>query len=145
MSGNSCTGGLIGQLMSLGSEAVVRDCTAEVECNRYVGGLIGISSGGITADCQVSGSVHAVPDGEVIPSDIGGLVGRCSSGNFVRCHAQAEVFTHVEAWYVGGFCGMANGGSILDCTVDGSLTAAWEPVNDYYNLVPEEPEVEILG
>lgn len=147
VSGNSYTGGMIGQLMSLGSEAVVRDCTAEVEveCNRYVGGLIGISSGGITADCQVSGSVHAVPDGEVIPSDIGGLVGRCSSGNFVRCHAQAEVFTHVEAWYVGGFCGMASGGCILDCTVDGSLTAAWEPVNDYYNLVPEEPEVEILG
>lgn len=100
---------------------------------RYYCGLSGIGIG------------TRVPDGEVIPSDIGGLVGRCSSGNFVRCHAQAEVFTHVEAWYVGGFCGMASGGCILDCTVDGSLTAAWEPVNDYYNLVPEEPEVEILG
>lgn len=57
VSGNSYTGGMIGQLMSLGSEAVVRDCTAEVEveCNRYVGGLIGISSGRIAADCQVSG------------------------------------------------------------------------------------------
>ena len=146
VSGGGTVGGLIGHLSGY-DEAIglVQECSAQVEVNgcSLLGGLVGMSHDGTVTDSSVSGRVNSVSTGNGMPSNIGGFAGHSVGGTFIRCDTQVYVLTQAESRCVGGFCGLAEYGSIMECTVDSRFGGNWEPVDDYHRLEPEEPDIEM--
>lgn len=142
-------GGLVGTLGTvpeLDVAGVAENCAARVDVTGFggVGGLAGTLHYGMLKNCTVTGTVTAVPMGGAyageMPANIGGMMGHSVEGVADGCTASAEVLTQAAARCVGGFCGLAEGGEIRACRVEGPGARSWEPVDDYHRL---EPEVEV--
>lgn len=147
-------GGLAGTLTGpnfsqAGDTGVITGCTfdGKVTGHSDVGGLVGALHFGTLRNSTAYGVVTAAPVDnpypEQIPGNIGGVVGHSVGGIVDNCHGGAEVRTLVSSRCVGGFCGLAEGGGICSSSVDAAKTAGWEPVDAYYRLEPEYPEVRV--
>ncbi|MCK5271190.1 MAG: PASTA domain-containing protein [Sedimentisphaerales bacterium] len=118
----------------------------EYNNNRYIGGLVGSSSGTITK-CYVAGSVTGGPYiggmvghslGTIINCytdciisgtyNSGGLVGRQSSGTISKCYATGSVTGGWNSQYIGGLVGVQeyDSSQITNCYAIGSVTGGWD-------------------
>jgi len=117
ITGQDEVGGLVGEN---GSSGIIMNCyfTGNATGRYSVGGLVGNNLGSIKASYS-----YADVEGQ---NAVGGLVGRCSSGETANCYARGNV---VGEWYVGGLVG-SNGsggspgvGTIHNCySVSANLT-----------------------
>ena len=101
-----------------------------------VGGLAGLIHYGEMINCQTKGAVTAAPvDSQTeFPSCIGGMIGHSVGGKLSGCHAAAYVLTEVPSRCVGGFGGLMESGSVVNCSVDSLKAGNWEVIDDFHRL-----------
>ena len=103
--------GLLGVLSGSGEVRNVTLVDAKVSGNKFVGGLVGVSKGNITA-CQVYGEVSGNEQ------FVGGLVGS-NFGSIAKCHTFGGVSGNNR--FVGGLVGH-NEGNITACRASGAVS-----------------------
>jgi len=124
-------GGLVGYSSGVitncyASGSVSGTCTGSYS-DVYVGGLVGLSSGGTIANCYASGEVSGTGTGYYVY--VGGLVGY-SSGVITNCYASGSVSgtctgNNSSSVYVGGLVGyQSSGGTITNCYAIGSVSGS---------------------
>ena len=132
-------GGMFGELRGLDSAVgIAENCAANVQVRGYagVGGLAGLIHYGEMINCQTKGAVTAAPvDSQTeFPSCIGGMIGHSVGGKLSGCHAAAYVLTEVPSRCVGGFGGLMESGSVVNCSVDSLKAGNWEVIDDFHRL-----------
>ena len=152
ITGNECTGGLIGQIWHYMSNdeympsytITVKNCSADVDIIIFtnstetacVGGLIGKSFGVFVEQCHTTGTIN------VIDGDIGGLIG--DAGNYTdvtRCYSTMDIYISSDDHYggvsAGGLIGhIYSRSDVYDCYATGDITAPyveWSPCQDSTN------------
>ena len=132
-------GGMFGELRGLDSAVgIAENCTADIQVRGYagVGGMAGLIHYGEMINCQTKGTVTAAPvDSQTeFPSCIGGMIGHSVGGKLSGCHAAAYVLTEVPSRCVGGFGGLMESGSVVNCSVDSLKAGNWEVIDDFHRL-----------
>lgn len=147
ISGSAEIGGMISYLGGTnGGRACAINCLSDVEVtgNGYIGGMIGTLHYASIENCTSKGIVNAVQyddNAHITPSIFGGMVGHIVEGHAANCHAACYVLTKVPSSLVGGFCGLAEGGSITSCTVNKNKAGNWEAIDDIHRI--ENPDIVI--
>ena len=93
--------------------------SANVTGRKYVGGLVGNSSGGTISDSYVTGSVTGTDD------RVGGLIGQSISGTVTASYSTGSVSGDE---YVGGLVGYSGESTISDSYATGSVTGTGDRV-----------------
>ena len=125
----------VGALAGKQYGATVRYCGVEggnIHCNRNVGGLIGMSSGGMISQCYSICNVS----GEM---EIGGLVGSADQTNITDCYAKGTVIATSDS--AGGLVGWYYSGSIKNCYSTGQVVAS----RDYGGLAGRSSRTDYEG
>lgn len=138
--------GTLGPNEDLSAGGVAKNCTANVDVtgNGGVGGIAGTLHYGTLEGCTAAGTVTAAPlsgTGEGMPGNIGGMMGHSVQGVANGCVTSVQVFTKAPSRCVGSFCGLAEGGAIKNCWVEGAGAGSWEIVDDFHRM--ETPEVGV--
>lgn len=138
--------GTLGPNEDLSAGGVAKNCTAKVDVtgNGGVGGIAGTLHYGTLEGCTAAGTVTAAPlsgTGEGMPGNIGGMMGHSVQGVANDCVTSVQVFTKAPSRCVGSFCGLAEGGAIKSCWVEGAGAGSWETVDDFHRM--ETPEVGV--
>jgi hypothetical protein len=106
------TGGLVGLNTE---EGMISNCYARGSVtgfDRYTGGLVGYSWGGMIFYCGVTGNING-------KNCTGGLVGRSYSTRISNCYATGDVFGNES---VGGLVGRSWYGVLLNCYATGGVS-----------------------
>ena len=69
------------------------------------------------------------------------MMGHSVQGVANDCVTSVQVFTKAPSRCVGSFCGLAEGGAIKSCWVEGAGAGSWETVDDFHRM--ETPEVGV--
>ena len=103
-----------------GSSGLIRNLELlklKIEGRRRVGGLVAVNRGQII-NSRVSGTIEGSPNS----TNIGGLVGRCSTGSVIL---NSDVSGTVIGWnWVGGICGYSEG-RIINSYAKSTVKGAW--------------------
>ena len=62
------------------------------------------------------------------------MIGHSVGGKLSGCHAAAYVLTEVPSRCVGGFGGLMESGSVVNCSVDSLKAGNWEVIDDFHRL-----------
>ncbi len=147
ISGFSAIGGMIGTLGGADSgNAYAKDCQSDVEVTgtSQIGGMISLLHYATIENCSSKGIVTAVPSSgrpNEMPGGFGGMAAHIIEGHAINCHAACYVLTKVPSAMVGGFCGLAEGGSITSCSVNAKKAGNWEAIDDIHRI--ENPDIVI--
>ena len=110
--------GLFGYVGASGDIRNVRLHSVNVTGQQYVGGLVGLNSGGTVSNSQAAGDVTGMDAGTVNGQIVGGLVGYNYGGTISDSHASGTVTGHQN---IGGLVGY-NYGDISDSHASGSVS-----------------------
>lgn len=127
---SGCIGGIAGALGDADpnvapdySEGTIRLCqnsgeirVTECKNNTWVGGIIGIGTGGSLTNCYNSGAVICTADKNGSPSFVGGVIG--SSGNFTNVGDDASD-------YAISISACENGGAVCATDTNAGYSSAW--------------------
>ena len=97
----------------------VRLRSVNVTGHQYVGGLVGLNSGGAVSNSQATGDVTGMDAGAENGKFVGGLVGYNYGGTISDSHASGTVTGHQN---IGGLVGYNYGGTISDSHASGTVT-----------------------
>ena len=122
LSGINVTGGQYTGTVAGYNTGTIQNCnvlSGNVTGSSTIGGVAGISVG-VVQDCSVAVLVDASSASGGV---IGGLVGQLSGGQVINCHFTNIGVTGVNGYQlIGGVVGLANTGSIQDCSAATNVT-----------------------
>ncbi|MDB5963468.1 MAG: hypothetical protein JWP59_4762, partial [Massilia sp.] len=120
VTGLSSTGGLVGNLASATASALSSNVAVSGTGN-YVGGLIGIASGGNYDNLLATGQVT-----QTAGEQAGGLIGSFSASSLTNASASGAVSG--ASHYVGGLIGIASGTSLSLSHASGSVSGGGQRI-----------------